>query len=96
MISCPAHWSLLSEALQAEVVAAWDQLVAERRVGNPRRASRDRLARAKREAAAELEHVRDSLEQQVGHTVGASGQVWLRELRRLEAMSEEAPDAAEA
>ena len=96
MISCAAHWPFLSEGLRLEVVEAWDQLALERRAGNPRRATRDRMAKLKRQAVAELDEVQRQLEAQAGQPLGADGRRWLREQRRLEALPEEVSDAAEA
>lgn len=96
MIACAPHWTFLSEDLRLEVVAAWDQLALERQVGNPRRATRDQLAAAKRRAVSELDAAQRQLEAQAGQPLGADGRRWLREQRRLEAMPEEVGDAAEA
>ena len=40
MMACAPHWSLLSEELRHGLLAANDQLVSERRVGNVHRATR--------------------------------------------------------
>lgn len=84
MVSCAAHWSLLPEWLRLEVIGTFDTLERQRRVGNPRRATRDELTAAIERARSEWRELHRQLEARNGAPVGNDGRTWLRVHQRLE------------
>jgi hypothetical protein len=87
MLSCAAHWSLLSPALRDELVFAWDALEEAKAFDRPVFVAQlehwHRLvARADMEWSAMRAHIRRRLLKRTPGT-RQNGRVWARELRAI-------------
>ena len=82
MVVCSPHWTFLSEGLRNEIIVVHNALSAQRRVGNPRRATRDAWRALLPRATAELVLARAELERELGSKVSADGVAWRRASRR--------------
>jgi len=102
MLACPPHFSLLSEALRAQLIDAFDVITMQERRGNVRRDSREHWRTLVGAAMEEWRAIRASIEPHLQpHEDRNYGVMWVRALERARQATEQdrnrpAPEASDA
>jgi hypothetical protein len=95
MLMCSPHWAFLTRDLREAIRDKYDELEHQRKLGNPRRATRNEYALLVADAVEELDAARARLQVGMERRLPADGIAWRRRQRQLELEAASARPARE-